>query len=107
MVSSEVSCDRGDIIGVLVTATCQSHGWRGLQGPRAEVKRVRRQHKNQGLLCSAHTQPNFSVVTLFTELPQEFIRMVTKKGKFLQRIPIKYPSAVPFEMSLLLCPNKQ
>lgn len=51
----------------------------GLKGAHAEVKRARRQHKNQVLLCYVHTQPNFFVVTLFTELPQEFVRMVTKK----------------------------
>lgn len=31
----------------------------GLQGAQAGVKRARRQHKNQMLLCYVHTQPSF------------------------------------------------
>lgn len=108
MVSSEVLSDKDDIIGILVTATCQT--------PRQSCRRAARgtcrskegeeaaQEPSAALLCSYTAQ----FLYLFTELPQEFVRMVTKKyGKLLQRIPIKYPSAVPFERSLLLCPNKQ
>lgn len=110
MVSPEVLSGRDDIIGILVTATCQTHGQSCRRAARATCRSKEgeeaAQEPNTALLCSHTAQ--FLWADLIDRTTSGICKNGSKEyGKFLQRIPIKYPIAVPFEISLLLCPNKQ
>lgn len=109
MVSSEVLSDKDDITGIPVTATCQTHGQscrRAERGTcRSKEGEEAAQEPSAALLCSYTAQ--FLCGDLIYRATSGICENGNKKkyGKLLQRIPIKYPSAVPFERSLLLCPN--
>lgn len=93
ILSSEVLSDKEDMIRILVTVTWEANTWtcrrnnartEELHGSRCRnreqrARRVRRQHKNHVVFCFVHIQCNFFVMTLFMKLPQEFLKMVTKK----------------------------